>query len=201
MMPGQFPPQWSINWAEIPKEQGWLWVFFSFNGRLERGRYIFGSLLLIGTIITLWLGGLYWMGKLNDDDIFQLFLMLAGISLIFVWPVTALSMKRLRDMDEEPWLALLFVLLPLIPCVGGIGTLVMWFWMMIERGTIGPNKYGPQPQYPPHEASQASTYEVPQPQDQPQGRPKKLCPNCNSTCQYSKDYNDYYCWECKEYFW
>ena len=123
----------------------WKWVLFSFEGNLERRRYIIGSVgLLIGMII-MWIigivisfgafaagdnaiedaaGGWYLFGML-------IFLGMILISLLSIWPDAAMAAKRLRDMGQEPGLAALFVLLPLVPFIGGLGKLGMWIWLMV----------------------------------------------------------------------
>ena len=42
-----------------------------------------------------------------------------------------MAAKRLRDIGQEPGLAALFVLLPLVPFVGGLAKLGMWIWLMV----------------------------------------------------------------------
>ena len=49
-----------------------------------------------------------------------------------------LAIKRCHDRDRSGW----FVLVALIPVIGGV-------WLLVElgflRGTVGPNRYGPDP--------------------------------------------------------
>jgi len=58
--------------------------------------------------------------------------------LFLLWPELAASVKRCHDRDHSGW----FLLVSLIPIVGPI-------WLFVElgflRGTVGPNKYGPDP--------------------------------------------------------
>mgnify|MGYP000844142286 FL=1 len=42
-----------------------------------------------------------------------------------------MAAKRLRDIGQEPGLAALFVLAPLVPFVGGLVKLGMWIWLMV----------------------------------------------------------------------
>jgi len=79
-----------------------------------------------------------------------MFIVLAVISFSFVWPITTLVVKRLKDMDENPILVLAAFIVPFIPIVGWFFAGLMWLWLMIGKGTQGPNLYGPSP----HERSQ-----------------------------------------------
>lgn len=108
-------------------------------------RYFLFSVLLTLGIFGMWIGFFYWMFVLENEPSIQIILALIVITLLGVWPETALATKRLRDMDEEPWLAILYILVPLFPCFGGISKLVMWIWLVFSEGTQGPNQYGPPP--------------------------------------------------------
>ena len=66
----------------------------------------------------------------------------AGLfGLIWLWTHLAVFVKRWHDRDKSGWM----ILLILIPIVNIIG----FFWTLIEcgflDGTIGPNKFGPDP--------------------------------------------------------
>lgn len=63
-------------------------------------------------------------------------LMLIFILAIIV-PSLAVQVRRFHDQDKSGW----FVLLNLIPFVGGIIVLVF----MVLDGTAGPNRFGPDP--------------------------------------------------------
>ena len=58
--------------------------------------------------------------------------------LVLTWTHLAVFVKRWHDRDKSGW----WVLINLIPVIG-------WFWTLIEcgflDGTVGPNKYGPDP--------------------------------------------------------
>ncbi len=60
------------------------------------------------------------------------------IGLVIAWTHLAVFVKRWHDRDKSGW----WVLINLIPIIG-------WFWTLIEcgflDGTVGPNKYGPDP--------------------------------------------------------
>ncbi len=59
------------------------------------------------------------------------------LSLALFLPMLAVSVRRLHDMDKSGWLILLF----LIPYVGFLIVLIL----MAQPGTIGENRFGPDP--------------------------------------------------------
>ena len=60
---------------------------------------------------------------------------LVGLALIL--PGLAVTIRRLHDLDRRGW----WIFLPLIPLIGMIW-LIVW---LCTRGTIGPNRFGPDP--------------------------------------------------------
>ena len=60
------------------------------------------------------------------------------VALAGIWVALAVGAKRCHDRDRSGW----FQLIMLIPIVGGL-------WLLIElgflRGTIGENRFGPDP--------------------------------------------------------
>jgi uncharacterized membrane protein YhaH (DUF805 family) len=84
----------------------------------------------------------------------------------------AVGVKRLHDRDKSGWWVLLFLLAPSVlgsiantseqPLVGfvlGLASFVISIWALVElgflRGTVGPNRYGPDPLQRPDVASVA----------------------------------------------
>jgi len=57
--------------------------------------------------------------------------------LVSFIPDLALGVRRLHDSDKTGWM----LLIGLVPFVGPLVVLVL----MVLSGTVGPNKYGPQP--------------------------------------------------------
>lgn len=144
----------------------WTTLFFSFRGRINRGRYW----LVVLTFLLAWaiylLGLLMWLGDLNTDSFPTITgkavgLMLIGAILAFLamWSGLAAGVKRLHDREKSGWWILLFWLGPSIAGFGGdttsgsvswvftIASLALAIWGMVElgflRGTDGPNDYGP----------------------------------------------------------
>lgn len=81
------------------------------------------------------------------------------IILATLLPLAAVYVRRLHDVNRSGWWLLSFVVLPcgfliaaildwagaLLALVGFIGTVYVGIISMVRRGTIGDNKYGPDP--------------------------------------------------------
>ena len=111
-------------------------LFLSLNGRLRRSTYLLGQLILllltaVAFVLDLWRGSSQLDGMGEISIIF---------SLLALYPSIALYTKRWHDRNKSGWWSLLV----LVPIIGPI-------WMFIELGflggTIGPNRFGPDPRY------------------------------------------------------
>jgi uncharacterized membrane protein YhaH (DUF805 family) len=59
------------------------------------------------------------------------------IALVLLLPTIAVSVRRLHDIDRTGW----WYLLVFVPIIGWI-VLLVWY---CTRGSVGPNRYGPDP--------------------------------------------------------
>lgn len=114
----------------------WGQLWFSPNGRATRFDYWMRYTVpyLIGFIIAEYLDArLDAAGPDGGPGIITLIFIIAAL-----WPGLAVGIKRCHDRDRSGW----FLLIALIPIIGGI-------WLLIElgflRGTIGENRFGPDP--------------------------------------------------------
>jgi uncharacterized membrane protein YhaH (DUF805 family) len=111
--------------------ESWSFIFGAWRGRVSRR--------------TFWLCGV--AALLGLSVLGQALLEIAGmqdersrwiVELLLIYPALAVSAKRWQDRGRSP----LWVLVVLIPVFG-------WLWVLIDngfvRGTIGPNRYGPEP--------------------------------------------------------
>ena len=109
----------------------WAWLFFSFEGRINRAKFWLG-------IVVLW--AVVWVLALiaAATDSGFLWWLISIVGLLLIWPSLALSIKRWHDRNKSGW----WVLIGLVPIIGGI-------WALIETGflpgTVGPNEYGLDP--------------------------------------------------------
>jgi len=114
-----------MNWREF---------LFSFSGRVGRQKYWLMVLLTIPFGIA---GGVYDLQQGRPP--------LEGLGILFllpvVWSQLAVTVKRWHDRNKSGW----WILINLIPIVGGI-------WALVEngflKGTPGDNRFGPDPLEP-----------------------------------------------------
>ncbi len=52
-------------------------------------------------------------------------------------PGIAVSIRRMHDLDKSGW----WILIPLVPIVG----VILYIYWAAQRGTVGPNRFGPDP--------------------------------------------------------
>lgn len=127
-----------MEWMIMPLKR-----YADFQGRSRRKEYWMFVLLQILVIVPLVLIAIALDGGGSGGGV-----VLLGVLAIFVLglfiPSLAVQVRRFHDQDKSGW----FVLLGLIPYIGGIITFV---FMCIE-GTRGPNRFGPDPKDPYGEA-------------------------------------------------
>lgn len=111
----------------IPDE-GIKEMFFRYDNRLNRQRYIMRLLTLVAGYVILEI-----IDKVNllDD------LLIGLLYLVLVIPNIMVVIRRLHDLDRPGW----WFVGTLIPIVN----LVLGLYMLFAKGTDGPNQYGPDP--------------------------------------------------------
>jgi uncharacterized membrane protein YhaH (DUF805 family) len=141
-------------------------LFFGFTGRINRGKYWLA--ILVYVIIALVMGTLGYAA--GEAGAFQLLSIIVNIGMFISG--LAIGAKRLHDRDKSAWWLLLFYIVPsVLFAIGaaiffyGLGTeeagsvisgvvvyvlgLAVLIWAIIElgclRGTLGPNRFGPDP--------------------------------------------------------
>ncbi|NVN85543.1 MAG: DUF805 domain-containing protein [Rhodopseudomonas sp.] len=155
----------------------WTNLLFSFNGRINRGKYWL-AILIYSIAWTVFAVVLFaWLGGVNPDNLFSLAggalgLWAAGLVLTVgcTWSGLATGIKRLHDRDKSGWWILLFWFGPSL-LSGSNGAMsdmqgsivlsligsVIAIWGFIElgclRGTSGSNQYGPDPLAPAMQAA------------------------------------------------
>ncbi|KAB2848740.1 MAG: DUF805 domain-containing protein [Hyphomicrobiaceae bacterium] len=125
-------------------------ILFSFNGRINRGKFWLGVLLpsaalvIFAIVVSLVLGPLVIEvpavgGKPATTLINFKSAVPVGIAYLgLLWTSLAVGVKRFHDRGKSGW----WVLIVLVPVIGGL-------WYLIELGILegnkGPNTYGPDP--------------------------------------------------------
>jgi uncharacterized membrane protein YhaH (DUF805 family) len=135
-------------------------LFFSFSGRLNRTMWwLVGVAVYFVFMVGFWVAlGLAFAGAGAAAVI-------GGVAAVFgtLWVGLAVGAKRLHDRDKSAWWLLLFFVAPASlhaagrhAAAGGrvlslMGTAIA-LWAFLElgflRGTVGPNRYGPDPMSP-----------------------------------------------------
>ncbi len=109
----------------------WQHLLFSFDGRINRGKFWLGAIGLYAVPWILWLIA-FAIGSS------VLYTLVGILTLLVIWPALAISVKRWHDRDKSGW----WILIGFVPLIGGL-------WALIEtgflEGTKGDNQYGPDP--------------------------------------------------------
>ena len=104
-------------------------ILFSFRGRVPRK--VFWLYGVLGPLLVSMLGemllGIVGIAERRADGL---------MSLLLVWPCAAVGAKRWHDRDKSGW----WVLIIVVPVIGLIWTLIA---NGMVRGTVGPNRFGP----------------------------------------------------------
>jgi uncharacterized membrane protein YhaH (DUF805 family) len=124
---------------------------FRLSGRRNRKSYFLYCLAYMLALVTLWgVIGALAIGGDTDADLtgvgLALVILGALLTLVLIVSSWAVGAQRCRDFGWTGW-ALLIVLLPFIGWIFG-------FAMFFVPGTLGPNRYGPDPLEPPPPAPQ-----------------------------------------------
>jgi uncharacterized membrane protein YhaH (DUF805 family) len=115
--------------------------YADFNGRARRTEFWMFTLFSVLASIVLGLvdaliGTASFVGT-GSGFVYSPGLLGGLYGLAVLIPTLAVTVRRLHDQDKSGW----FILLGLIPIVGGIIVLVF----MCLEGTRGPNRFGPDP--------------------------------------------------------
>lgn len=151
-----------------------FWEFyFSLRGRISRSQYWLKFVLPV-FVISLALGFIEAGARLNGhpDTAATFQIVSALFSLATFWPGIAVLVKRIHDRDKTGWLAVLPYALIGVALLGagiaaaarsremaeiiitivGIAGFAIFVWFLVEfgclRGTVGPNRFGPDPLEP-----------------------------------------------------
>jgi uncharacterized membrane protein YhaH (DUF805 family) len=139
-------------------------LLFSFQGRLNRKPYWMTAVVIIALMIVLIVIAIAFFVEREIGAGIAVVALIALLYIPLIWIGLAVGAKRLHDRDKSAWWLLLFYAVPSILSSaadriegGGIILHLVSFaitiWAIVElgflRGTIGPNRYGPDPLPPP----------------------------------------------------
>ncbi len=122
--------------------------YTDFQGRSRRSEYWWVALFnfIVGGV----LGGLAFAlgGNFETGDINPIGMVLFGILALYVLaviiPGIALYVRRLHDINQTGWIYLAIVVASAIPLIGLLASIASIVIACLP-GTVGPNKYGPDP--------------------------------------------------------
>jgi uncharacterized membrane protein YhaH (DUF805 family) len=117
-----------VNFAE--SIQSGFRNYVGFSGRASRSEFWFWVLFII--LVTLGTQLIEWMMFEEPTGILSII-----VSIALFLPNIAMVVRRLHDRDKSGW----WILLNFVPLVGII-ILLIWY---CTRGTVGPNRFGPDP--------------------------------------------------------
>jgi len=119
-----------MDWMLLPLKR-----YADFSGRSRRKEYwMFVLGLVIAFVALALVEGVLGLGG-SVAGVYGPLTLILGIAIIV--PSIAVQVRRFHDQDKSGW----FVLLGLIPFVGGLIVLVF----MVLEGTNGPNRFGADP--------------------------------------------------------
>ncbi|HEX9885614.1 MAG TPA: DUF805 domain-containing protein [Longimicrobiales bacterium] len=116
-----------------------LLELFSFQGRVNRSWYFWHTLLDGVAITAMIIVLIVAMTVLGDPGL--LVLPIAGVMVAGVAAEVAVTVKRLHDVERPSWHWWLL----LVP----VYNIYLALTLVFQRGTLGPNAYGPDPLPPP----------------------------------------------------
>ena len=136
-------------------------LLFSFQGRLNRKPYWMTAIATMVIIIVLLLLALILIREHRFEFAGLTLTLLVILYIPLIWIGLAIGAKRLHDRDKSAWWLLVFYALPTILSTAADRTEDVQFiilhlisfgitvWAFVElgclRGTVGSNRYGPDP--------------------------------------------------------
>jgi uncharacterized membrane protein YhaH (DUF805 family) len=144
------------------------YLYTSFEGRINRKPYWIGLIVLIIVMMVIIFGASFLLIGSIVEPTFQTRLVTFVLQILFLYPSTALMVKRLHDRNRPSYWAA-FILVPMVlksltDLMGMTGdplnqnaldyllniiVFVVSIWFFVElgclRGTVGANQYGPDP--------------------------------------------------------
>ena len=126
----------AFNWGPYVPDEGVKEMFFRYDNRLNRKRYIMRALALVAavTIVATVLGIVLAMVGVSASSIEN---MGTAVGLLGAVAGLMLAIRRLHDLDRPTW----WIVGHFIPIVN----VALSLYLLFAKGTEGPNQYGPDP--------------------------------------------------------
>lgn len=125
-------------------------LLLTYNGRINRSKIWLSILYYIGAAVVAFVLfkvlSMVIPGEIDEDGSFHVeglkaipYIVLGIAYVVFnIWSGICVGIKRYHDRDKSGW----WLLIQLVPIVGPIWYFVEAFCL---RGTVGPNRFGPDP--------------------------------------------------------
>lgn len=125
-------------------------LLLTYNGRINRSKIWLPILYYIGAAVVAFVLfkvlSMVIPGEIDEDGTFHVeglkaipYIVLGITYVVFnIWSGICVGIKRYHDRDKSGW----WLLIQLVPIVGPIWYFVEAFCL---RGTVGPNRFGPDP--------------------------------------------------------
>ena len=126
----------AFNGERYVPDEGIKEMFFRYDNRLNRKRYIMRALALVVavTLAATVLGIVFAVAGMSESTIGTMGTLIGIAGAI---PGLMLAIRRLHDLDRPTWW-IIGNFIPLVNCVFGL-------YLLLAKGTDGPNQYGPDP--------------------------------------------------------
>ena len=108
-----------------------------FSGRARRQE--FWKLQGVLIVLCILAGFISSVAQNSDAGLAVIILLVCAIP-IGIWGLDVQA-RRCHDIDQSAWI----ILIQVIPVIGWIAGIILWFMLGFKDGTPGPNKYGPDP--------------------------------------------------------
>lgn len=133
-----------MNWMVMPLRR-----YAEFSGRSRRKEYwmftLFVSLVSAALILVgFGIAGAFRAGDTFDATAFAGYVPFGLFYLAILIPVIAVQVRRLHDRDLSGWWLLGFYVASAIPVIGFVASIALLVFMCLP-GTVGPNRFGPDP--------------------------------------------------------
>jgi uncharacterized membrane protein YhaH (DUF805 family) len=135
-------------------------LLFSFQGRLNRKPYWMTAIAITALMLVLIAIAIAFFAERDIGAGIAIVVVIVLLYIPLIWVGLAVGAKRLHDRDKSAWWLLLFYAVPSILSSGAdrmesggiilhLVSFAITIWAVVElgflRGTIGPNRYGPDP--------------------------------------------------------
>ena len=126
----------AFNGERYVPDEGIKEMFFRYDNRLNRKRYIMRALALVVavTLAATVLGIVFAVAGMSESTIGTMGTLIGIAGAI---PGLMLAIRRLHDLDRPTWW-IIGNFIPLVNCVFGL-------YLLLAKGTDGPNQFGPDP--------------------------------------------------------